>query len=363
MGARYRQRFFDHTSENPDGDSGLVVAPARRWQPRLVTITLWGLIGLAVVLSAASFAAAQTPPSPAKPAEATIPPPAVAGVAERVVTSWMSASPEPAIAAQLVDPGSYGQRALQGFTVVRAAAVQIEPVDVDYWAVTVAVTVEVAPAQAETSPAGVELFVQVGVADTGRGLVAVTGPAPVPVPGAPTGVEVAARQMAGVDGQDPQIATAVSFVTALLTGDQAVDRYSAPDLHVTPAVAAGVFVDVEPVRASSTPTETGTLIRLEVLAQSASGSEILFAYTVTVVDRDGRSEITTFGATPPLANSAPAETEPDPSAPTTNSSQTFDQPSAPSIQTTPTPSSSTSPPPANIGGLNGPYDTVDRPGA
>lgn len=353
-----------------DDPSGLVVEPDRQWQPLLITVGLWSLVGLAVLMSLVSFVAAgarQVEPVGDGPAA---PGPDVTGVAERAVRAWLTGQTPPQVAGQVADSGGYGPNDVDRWQVGGLAVVQVAAVDDGYWAVVVAanLTDPATLADGDGTVGSVEWFLEVGVAETSHGAVVVASPAPVPALASRSGlVETATRPLTSIDPNDAQMATALDFVTSLLTGDEAVARYAAPGVDVTAALPPGVFTTVRPQRGSSTATDHGTVIRVEVVAESPAGTRMLFAYSVTVVDRDDRSEVTAFGATPPVTRT---QGSPAPSglAPTTTTTSTTAPSSTASTSPVGADSSTaevpeTAPSSASGSGLDGPYETVDRPGA
>jgi hypothetical protein len=252
-------------------------------------------------------------------ADASVPP-ETAGFAELAVTTWVSAegdgAEEEVGALFAVDPstnaGDAGRRRVNG----DATTVGARRVDDDYWAVTVATPVDEFVDE-RWVPAGT-WFVEVGVARTGQGLVAVTEPAVVPAPAEPTDAPRPAGEGLGVPSQDDEemANTVEGFLSALLTGSADVSRYLAPDVEIT-AVTPAPFSEVSLQRWAVTPVDEGEArVRVAARATSAAGVPRTVSYELGLAQRAGRWEVTSLSGAPTIDDD---ETVP---APTTTTATT-----------------------------------------
>jgi len=280
---------------------GLAVGALRPWRSWAVTGGLWALVvcgALAGVVGLARSGAAESQGAPVVRDEPRVAPGEVLGTAEWAVRVSL-AGPDPATASSVVvDPAGRRRASATGVDVVAATAVRAEPVEDGYWAVVVAT--DVRPAERDVI---FRWFLEIGIAETGSGPVAVTDPALVPAPVAPVGsVKVTGAGPGRPDRSDPVTETVSSFLTALVTGDPAVNRWTAPGVDVWPAAGPGVFGEVELTGIAVTrhAGKTATA-RAEITVEMDDESVVVFAYTVELVEREGRWEVTEVGGAPPIS--------------------------------------------------------------
>jgi hypothetical protein len=245
-------------------------------------------------------------------------PPEVAGFAEVAVTTWLQADADGA-EAQLdplfaVDPpantGDVGRRRVTG----DATTIATREVSDDYWAVTVAAPVD-EWAEGAWQPAGT-WYLEVGVARTGEGLVAISEPAIVSAPAEPRDApDPEGGGLSAPSQDDEDMATTVEgFLRALLAGNGDVSRYLAPGVEVLPVTPAP-FGEVSLQRWAITDTGEGQVrVRLSARATSAAGVARTVSYELGLAERSGRWEVTSLSGAPAIesddseSSSAPAST-------------------------------------------------------
>lgn len=282
-----------------------------------MTGALWALVvcgALAGVVGLARSGAAESQGAPVLRDEPRVAPGEVLGTAEWAVRVSL-AGPDPATASSVVvDRAGRPRGSATGVDVVAATAIRAEPVEDGYWAVVVAT--DVRPAERDVI---FRWFLEIGIAETGSGPVAVSDPALVPAPVAPVGsVEVTGPGPGRPDRSGPVTETVSSFLTALVTGDPAVNRWTAPGVDVWPAAGPGVFGEVELTGIAVTrhPGNAATA-RAELSVEMDDESVVVFAYTVELVEREGRWEVTEVGGAPPISGPVddPDDEPPVPPAP------------------------------------------------
>jgi hypothetical protein len=270
-------------------------------------VGLWALValgalgGLVGLLRPTTQAAA---PSSAG-SDADVMPPEVAGFGELAVTTWIEAEGDGAEARLdplfAVDPpanaGDAGRRRVNG----DATAIAAREVSDGYWAVTVVAPVDEMDDAGHWQAAG-NWYVEVGVASTAEGLVAVAEPAIVPAPTQPADAPEPAGDGLGVPAQeDEDMATTVEgFLRALMAGDGDVSRYLAPDVEILPVTPAP-FRDVTLQRWAVTDTgEHRVRVRLAARATSEGGVPRTVSYELGLAEREGRWEVTSMSGAPTI---------------------------------------------------------------
>lgn len=278
--------------------NGLALRQAGVWRGRVVTAGLWGLVCLAAIGGTAGLVRPSgAPVVVAAPAAEPAASAAVMGTAEWAVRTVLPAETADAAGMAVAAPGRRESVVVdQAVRVVSATAIAAVSGEREgSWTVTVAAQVVVAP----TGPL-VWWFLTVGVVDTDTGPVVVSDPALISAPGAAVGRVELAGSLRPPDDSDAAVATTVSFLTALLSGDPAVGRWTAPGFDVPyPAVGAEVFADVTVERVATTMGEESRSVRAEVTATTASDGVVHLAYEVQVQVRSGRWEVTGFGPPTP----------------------------------------------------------------
>jgi hypothetical protein len=320
---------------------GLAVGALGPWRSWAVTGGLWALVicgALAGVVGLARSGATGSQGSTVVPDQPDVAPGEVLGTAEWAVRVSLT-GPDPATASGVVaDPAGRRRAGVAGVDVVAATAVRAEPVEAGYWAVVVATDV-----RSDGRGSIFRWFLEIGVVETGAGPVAVTDPALVPAPVAPVGsVELTGPGPGRPDRSDPVTETVSSFLTALVTGDPAVNRWTAPGVDVWPAAEAGVFGDVELTGITVTRhAGSAATARAELSVEIDDDSVVVFAYTVQLVEREGRWEVTDVGGAPPISGPVNDPDE-EPSVPPS--------PAATGVRPAPAPTS----PPVTGGGSSSP---------
>jgi hypothetical protein len=248
-----------------------------------------GVLGLARSGQAASIAAPRVVAEPlAAPGE-------VLGTAEWAVRVSLLATEMPAVEAVMVDPVSRPRISRSSVEVLDTVATRAEHLGDGYWAVTVATDVR--------SATGVALrwYLEVGVVETAVGPVATTDPALVPGPAAVAGaVELAGQGPGRPDQTDPVVQTVGSFLTALVTGDPTVNRWTAPGVDIWPAASEGTFAKAELTGIAVSRDGGEATARAEIVVEMTDESTAVFAYSLELTEREGRWEVTRVGGTPPL---------------------------------------------------------------
>lgn len=301
-----------------DGDGGPQRTVAVRPNAQLAARAgLWALVALGALGGLAGLLrpSTQVVESADDGAAADVTPPEVAGFGELAVTTWIQAEGEGAEAAIdplfVIDPaadaGSAGRRRVNG----DATAIATREVSDEYWAVTVAAPVD-EYADGAWQPVGT-WYLEIGVARTGEGLVAVSEPAIVPAPAEPDGAPEPAGDGLGVPSQDEEdMATTVDgFLNALMAGNGDVSRYLAPGVEILPVTPAP-FAEVRLRRWDVEEAGDGAVrVRLSADATSAAGVPRTVSYELGLAERAGRWEVTTLSGAPTIEGddgAAPATT-------------------------------------------------------
>ncbi|MEX2621572.1 MAG: conjugal transfer protein [Egibacteraceae bacterium] len=294
-------------------DAAASVEPGPRRAPRvpsllltrLLHVVLWLLVAVAASAGIASLLLHAS--SDTATAAVQLPADTTAAEATAEVFLWaylggagrgQEAAVEPFLAQPVdlraVTPGSQ--------YVLRTAVVASDEQAPGYWAVTVAADTLAADAGGY-EPQGVRYYT-VGVFDSPGGL-AVTGP-PSLMAAPPSAGEPARLAVTSLGRPEPgeALEAAERFLRAYLAGDGEVDRYTAPGLDLV-AVSPPAYVEVVVQRAGLVRRRAGgVLLRLEVAATDDAGRTAVLGYSLDVVERAGRWEVTTVHPAAPL--SAPA---------------------------------------------------------
>ena len=270
--------------------------PVREVHPALRTMArvgLWtavvigclgGLIGLA-----SPGAGTRTAPPVARSDQATGVPGPVAGVAERAVATWLTATDSDGLSDLFVDvpPTVDGEPV----AVTRADVVAGEATGDDDWAVTVAVDVVVTPTDDDAEPVRATWYAELTVVgDQGGGLRALTTPALVPAPADVGEWRTEGRDAQRLDPEDPLAAMVTGFLEALVVGQGDPAPYLARGVDVAP-VRPSPFsaLEVGAIRAARTDEDEA---RVWAEASGTAGrASYAVGYQIDVVRRDGRWEV------------------------------------------------------------------------
>jgi hypothetical protein len=334
---------------------GLELTPASSWRPWAVTALLWVLV---VVAAVAGVAALLRPaPAPAADGASVSDPvlsPQVAGTAQWAVRAALEA-PSRAEAGRVLavpaDRTTSGERVVQ---VRSASTIAARLVGDSYWAVTVAAEVHLGEAPA------LSWFFEVGVADTADGPVVVSEPALIPAPPAAQGRAALTGTLRTPDLGDPVVATTAAFVTALLSGDPSVGRWTAPGVDLAPAVGQGIFDRVIVERAAVTRLgDAARRVLVAVTARTTDDTSLRLVYEVTVTAREGRWEITTVSGAPTMSLTDPPGT--DELRPSPAGGEPTEPTTTPSFPMGTSPTTATSPALAPDPGTNpNPYEQLEE---
>lgn len=293
------------SSTAADGDGGprrLRIARANEWRAWAVTAGLWSLVAVGALGGVVGL---MRPPVAAQAVEepdadvAPILPPEIMGVGEWAVRVAVPAVDTPTAGMVIAAPADRPRVAGGVVRVMSATAVAADQLAEDYWAVTVAAEVELAPGDI------VRWYFEVGVISSPSGAYAATEPALVPAPSSSESRIEAEGTLRAPDLSDPPVETVASFLEALLSGDAAVGRWTAPGIDIDPAVAPGTFAEVRVARASTHEVDPRTRrVRAEVVAATRTDAVVALAYEVVVVARRDRWEVTSVSGAPTLSSSA-----------------------------------------------------------
>jgi len=235
------------------------------------------------------------------------------GHALQVARAWSSATQEdPGQVLELLPQLSVSDLPVAVDPVVDVVVQNAEPVDEWTWAVTVAVTSRAPASEGEQQPPRTQ-YLRIAIAVDGHSAQVLTlpaivaGPAPMVPPELAYPRELPSRsEVAGsIDG----------FMSALLTGEGDVARYSTPGAEtspVTPAPYAEVQVtEVRTIQTDDDPiaSPTGGQV-LEVLVSVTASTEDRtdrLQYPLQLTARDGRWEVTQVRSGPLVSDDMPDE--------------------------------------------------------
>lgn len=318
----------------------LTVAPANRWRAWSVTAGLWSLVVLGAFGGAVGLLRSPADEQSLSSEDASSnerAPAAVLGVGEWAVRVTLSADDVATAREVVAVPVNRDRAGTEAVRVLSATAIAAVRVGDDYWAVTVAAQVDVG------SGSVARWYLEVGVLESGGGAVAVSEPALVAPPPSAVGAAEVVGTVRAPDLSDPPMEAAASFLTALLSGDPAVGRWTAPGFEVSPAATEGTFARIRVDRASIEAIDTETRrIRAEVSATTAGDVIVALAYEIVVTERGDRWEVTAVTGAPTLRSRG----KPEPSTPGALPAST------PSTTTTSTQPSPTTAPVAPTEGTN-----------
>jgi hypothetical protein len=182
------------------------------------------------------------------------------------------------------------------WTVTRTVNLGAEEVAAGYFAVTVAVDL--------STPTGLATwFYLVGVARTANGWTVTGAPALVAAPPSDEVPTSLVDQREGVD-LDPGIdALLTGFLSAYLTGDGELTRYTSPTAAIA-SVQPAPFTQIEVLAAGAAEASDGlTPVAVTVRATDLDGRTQVLEYSLMVSQRDGRWEVSELFPAPLLAPS------------------------------------------------------------
>lgn len=305
---------------------GLEVTEASLWRSWAVTGLLWLLV---VVGAVGGLAGLLRPvPTPASGVASVTEPelsPQVAGTAEWAIRAAVPATSREEAGRVLAVPTDRSFDVADPMQVLSASTIRGRLVDESYWAVTVAAHVRLGEAPT------LAWFFEVGVAETADGAVVVSEPALVPAPPAAQGRVTLAGPLRAPDLGDPAVETTASFLTALLSGDPSVGRWTAPGVELAPAVGEGTFDRVIVERAAVTRLgDDARRVLVTVTARTTNDTSLRLVYEVTVAARQGRWEITAISGAPTMSVTNPLEIdEPRPAPAPVEPTEPTSPPSSP----------------------------------
>jgi hypothetical protein len=250
----------------------------------------------------------------------------VAGVAEVVVETWLTADDDDddedraALDALFLDPPSRDETHLAALSIEDVVTVAGEQRAAGYWAVTVAVDVVEEVAVEGESPEGEQAIEQlratwylevaiVGEVD-GR-LVALSTPAVVPAPAGAVADWQASIDPPREPGDDDALAETVEgFLAALLAEGGDPSRYLAPGGEIE-AIDPAPFVAVDLVAMTAEDYEDGqTRVLADIVVTTRGGTRTRLTYELMLGEWADRWEITRFSGAPSVVV-APAPADDD----------------------------------------------------
>jgi hypothetical protein len=243
----------------------------------------------------------------------------VAGTAELVVETWLTAGEEDeeALAALFLDPPSRDEIHQVALSIEGLATVAGEQRAAGYWAVTVAADVmEEVAVEGETpedEPTIEQLratwYMEVAiVGDVDGRLLALTAPAVVPAPDGAVADWRASVEAPREAGDGLLAETVEGFLGALLADGGDPSRYLAPGGEIE-AMTPAPFIAVELVAMTAEDYEDGqTRVLAEIVATTPGGTRTRLTYELMLGEWADRWEITRFSGAPSVVV-APAPDE------------------------------------------------------
>lgn len=279
------------------------IRPAHPMAHTLARVGLWGAVVVGclggLVGLASPGAGSQEDRGGAAPVATTEVPGAVAAVAERAVTAWLTADDRDELAARFVEapPTVAGDPVV----VERADAVAGAATSDGTWSVTVAVDVVVPPAgddEDEDEPVETTWYAAVTVVgDESEGLQVLATPALVPAPPEVEGWRSRPRGARRLEDEDPLAVTVTGFLEALVVGQGDPAPYLAPGVEVAP-VRPAPFTDLEVEDVRALRSEEGEA-RVWVEATGTAGpASYAVSYQIDLVRRDGRWQVAAVAGAP-----------------------------------------------------------------
>lgn len=276
----------------PDEVDPYPVRPVHPAARAMARVGLWGAVVIGCLGGLVGLASPQAGTGPAArpaaaPASAGVPGP-VAGIAERAVVAWLTATDGEALDDLFLDaPGTPGGEPVE---VLAAQAITGDPTGEGTWAVTVAVDVRHTVDEDE-EPLEVTWYAELAVVgDEARGLRVLAAPALVPAPVGPDAWRAQGDGARRLDAEDPLAVMVTGFLRALVVGQGDPAPYLAPDVEVAPVRPAPFSaLEVVSVRAESTGENEA---RVWVAATGTAGrASYAVGYQVDAVQSDGRWQV------------------------------------------------------------------------
>lgn len=265
----------------------LPIGKVQIWAAQAVlwTLVLSGpVMGIAALTSVGNAsAAAETPDVP----EVTVGP---EGVAELVTAAWLEADEDTAdeLPGWIVDAASLGGIDAASVWVERTATIAVTETGPDQWVVVVAART-LRLVDGAYQPDGVGYYaVEIVRDDMGR-FAAIGVPGRVPAPPAASDIEEGGRLSR--PQQRPELDTVRGFLTAYLTADTDLERWTLPAAELE-AVSPAPFVTVEVTAARVIEIDADTRrVRAQVSGITADGHTQVLQYPMLLSARDGRWEV------------------------------------------------------------------------
>jgi hypothetical protein len=249
----------------------------------------------------------------------------VAGIAELVVETWLTADDDDedrAVLADLfIDPPLQDETHLAALRIEHVVTVAGEQRAAGYWAVTVAVDVVEEVAVEGEGPEGEQAIEQlratwylevaiVGEVD-GR-LVALSTPAVVPAPAGAVADWRASIDTPREPGDDALAETVEGFLAALLAEGGDPSRYLAPGGEIE-AIDPAPFVAVELVAMTAEDYQDGqTRVLADILVTTPGGTRTRLTYELMLGEWADRWEITRFSGAPSVVVAPVPEDDDEP---------------------------------------------------
>ncbi len=265
----------------------LAIDPPNRETPRSVW-RRWATAAIALVIGAAlgwllSWALLPGPATPPVSAGTAIsPPPGVGAFAEFLVAVHLSGTaPEQDLAA--LYRGENPVDGPTGLWVSRAATVSSQSLGGDVWLTTV--VTDVLEATGDVYESGGLHYYQIVVDTSGSNPVALSAPARIPGPAAPSPVDNSRSFVGSVTAEQER--AAATFLDAYLTQNGDAARYTQPETHLVQFE----HPPYESIRVTAVNADPVGNLRVRLDATSASGSTTRLDYLLAVTSEHGSWEV------------------------------------------------------------------------
>ncbi|WP_435740103.1 conjugal transfer protein [Clavibacter nebraskensis] len=241
------------------------------------------------------------------------------GYAVGYVGAWLSATRDDSTELRAYFSGSTGTVSTTPFEYRNVAVASLAPSGAGDL-VTVIVAADVKDAQlsdTKTGPTWPRRYFQVAVSTAGDRLAAVALPAPVAGPAASTDAP-SVDYPTTLATSDALGGSVVSFLTAYLTGQGAVEPYTSPNAGIRP-IAPAPYTALTPVsltgveKPDARPGDgTTESVLATVTAQNAVGQTLTASYALTLTARANRWEVSSIEPAPQLNTSSRPTPTPTP---------------------------------------------------
>jgi hypothetical protein len=285
--------------------------PRSRHAVSIATALLLGSVGLALATSVAAVVIASgRGPNTAGAAQAAVTAdPGPAGFAEQVIAAWLRAGEDHLAELQPLVAGPVDLAGVPSgsFDATRLSTISTTPLGPNYWSVLVAadrVQRVGSPdnRQVRWEPDGTHYY-RVGVSGASGRYLASGLPGEVARPKPPTAPSLAIPSQAAADLSDPRTDTLERFFDAFLAGNGELTRYVLPGVPARPIDEPNRYTDsqVRTVGFDDPQARTRVTAAVTVVATNKAGNLQILAYSLTLINRDGRWYVKSLDAAAALA--------------------------------------------------------------